>query len=64
MKRFPMCRTDSHRTLDENGSTVKDPNHLGHVHRTGAPCRPGAGSGSASGGENTESDSSPGEIAD
>jgi hypothetical protein len=64
MKSFLVCRTSSHRTLDEIGSTAVDPNHLRHVHRTGTPCRPGTGSGSASGGENIGSDSSPGETAD
>jgi hypothetical protein len=55
---------DSHRTLDEGGSILTDPNHLKYVHRTGAPRRPGAGSGSASGGESIESDSSPWERAE
>ena len=63
MESFLVCRRSSHRTLDENGSTEGDPNHSKHVHRTGAPRKPGEGSGSASGGEKIESESSPGEVA-
>ena len=63
MKSRLMRMANSHHTLDEDGSTVLDPNHLKHIHRTGTPCRPGTGSGSASGCETIESDSSPGEVA-
>ena len=62
MKSFAVCRANSHRTLDESRSATVDPNHSKHVHRTGAPRRPGAGSGSASVCEGSES--SPGDTAE
>jgi len=56
--------TNSRHTLGENTSTLIDPNHPRHVQRTGVPRRPGAGWASVSGGEMTESESSPGETAE